>query len=1184
MLAAVLVVIAPSAALGQTGLGVVKGTVSDATGAVIPGARVTLTHEDTNIIRESETSEVGSFEFPAVPLGRYIMSVEITGFKKYEASFLLEAGQTLELSPAMEIGSVDTVVEVSGAAPVITTSTVEISDVKDAMRIRQLPLNGRQITTLFALTPGVEGGGSPRVNGMKVGSVEMLLDGISLVDRFGGGMSRVQPGLDTVQEFRIETVGSSARNSRPATVQLVTKSGTNEIHGSSFWTHRNNAAGLRARSRTDGNDAAQLIRNEFGVSAGGPIIKNKTFWFAAYEGTRQRQARFAEAPVPTADMWSGDLSNLIDSDGVQTLFFDPSTSSAQGTRDLFPNQFIPQSRQNPFGKLMQAQTPAPTNGVHPLIGINFTANYPDKLDRNQWMGKIDHQLTSKDTLSGRLTFNKLTNDLLGGRFGTPPVGCTNCGGSGKTAAKVYNSMIRWNHTFSPTIFNELQFSNHRTPKSSGTQGNDEPWADNLGLPNPFGVTGWPTLCGADGFMFRRWGCWDGDNRKDENLTSYQIDENVTWIKGKHSMQFGAKLRQEYNNIRELQQAQGSHSFGGAWTAQFDPVDQQAEAFTGNGLGSILLGLPTALSNQANRGFFYFEQFELGLYFQDNIKVTPKLTLNLGVRYDRWAPYGEKFNRLTNVDLTRIDSQFQVITPGDSSIESLPGLLPAQIASYAARGLTWTTANAAGFPSSLIPADNNNLGPRLGAAYRVNDKTVIRASYGEYFWTMPLSQILQSSRTNPPLNLRFTNDVATQQGQDDFYALSRNPRSGDFIQNNSVPTDGIVTLSSRAQGMTAWDVNNWSDNRMRAWHFTVEREIMKETAVRLSYIGNNGRDLEQRFSVNQRETQFNYQARTGLQVPGNPDLRRVNQDWSLRGINHTGFSNSHSLQAEVERRYSDGLAFQWFYTFGRALSTTDAGGFTSGNGGINSTGGQNFRVPQNSELLGAPNLSYEERQRLGYINSGNVPAHRVTWNVIYDLPFARKAKGLYKHVAGGWQLATIGSWRSGMWQGVSGGRYLFGDPTLDASERLILTRGGRQQRLFFKGDFDPSSVSGVDQAALERLIPADRSQRVLRPLGASFNNRLPQQLADGSVRQTSVTDNVNWNSRNFFRGAGSWNVDLSLFKNFFVTEDISVRLTADAFNAFNAPMDVNPNSTTGLQDLSRQSNQPRIIQFSLRLNW
>ncbi|HSH14556.1 MAG TPA: hypothetical protein VLD18_00885, partial [Verrucomicrobiae bacterium] len=348
--------------------------------------------------------------------------------------------------------------------------------------------------------------------------------------------------------------------------------------------------------------------------------------------------------------------------------------------------------------------------------------------------------------------------------------------------------------------------------------------------------------------------------------------------------------------------------------------------------------------------------------------------------------------------------------------------------------------------------------------------------------------------------------------------------------------------------------------------------------------------EQRFQVNPPESEWNYQARTGLAIPGRADLRRVNPNWSFRALNHTGFSNSHSLQAEIERRYSNGLAFQWFYTFTRSLTTNDTGGFTSGGGNINATNGE-FNVPENIQLLGAPNLSYDERLRLGYYNSGQVPPHRVRWNAIYDLPFGKGKKfgkdssGPLNHLIGGWQIATIGFLRSGNWRSVTSGAYLFGDPTLSADERLEMTLGGRRQRLFFRGDFNPAAATGVDQAALQALVPVDRSQRVLRPLNPSRgDNRLPQVLSNGTVRLTNLADTVNWNARNFFMGASAWNADISLFKNFRITETMDVRFTADFFNAFNTPMDVDPDATTGLQDLGIQPNDPRIIQFSLRFNF
>lgn len=1191
-------ILAMTAAIGwtQTGLGTVKGTVLDASGAAIPGAALTLTNQATGIERRSESTGVGTYEIPAVPIGRYTLAVEAAGFKKYSGNFLLQAGQTLVIDPRMEVGTVDTIVEVSDAAPVISTVGMEIGDIKDAQRIQQLPLNGRLISNLFDLTPGVEGGGTPRINGMKVGSADALLDGIALTDRFGGGLRPVQPGLDIVQEFRIETTGSSAQYARPANITLVTKSGTNEIHGTAFWTHRNNFGGLRARQRQDFFDTPpQYIRNEYGASAGGPVIKNKTFWFVAFEGQKERQSRFARASAPTSAIWGGDFSTASDSDGVPITIYDPLTSTAEGLRTPFAGNQIPQARLHPIGKTMQSVSAAPGGpnaGGNPWLEANFEAYYPNTVDIHSYTFKGDHVFSEKDNISGRYTGGKRAFKLFGGRYGYPPVGSTNAGGTGRSDTPIYSAFARWNHVFSPALLNEFQASFNRNNNGSGTLADDTPWANNLGLPNPFGTTGWPTICTDSPFFY--YGCWDADNRGDQKLTAFQLEDNVTWIKGAHTVKVGFRGRQEYNNVRELQQAQGSHSFYGDWTALFDPAGEQAESFTGSGFASMLLGLPTYLSNQYNRGYFYFQQKELGVYVQDSWKVSRNLTLDLGLRWDKWTVYKEKYDRLVNLDLENYVGKMEVITPHDTRMEDIPGIPPSVLDSWAARGLTWTTANQAGIPGGLLPADNNNFAPRLGAAWRVSDKWVIRGGYGIYYWTMPLSQILQSARTSPPLNLRFVNELASKNGEFFNYALSQVPAGEDFVGNADVDIEGIAGISSNAQAMMPWDFRKWSDNMMQQWNVTFEREVMRETALRLSYIGNRGSNLEQRWRWNDPESQYNYQARTGLQASTNQDLRRANRNWTSGCCNapvrHNGFSNSTSLQAEIERRYSSGLAYQFFYTFSRVLTTSDTGGFNFGSSNINSSGsGSAFAVPENHVILGAPNLNEDERLQLGYANSDAVPAHRIRFNGIYDLPFGRGKKwlgnaGVSNYLVGGWQIAFIGDWRSGFWTGVNAGRYLFGDPTLSADERLEMNVFGRRQRLWFAGDLDPTLASGVDQAALQQIIPLDRGQRILRPVGANFDNRVAQQLANGTVRMTSVTDMLNWNARNFFRGPGSWNADISLFKNFNFTERYQLRFTADFFNAFNHPVDVNPNNITGLQDLSVQANQPRIIQFSLRFTF
>lgn len=1199
---------------GQTGLGVVRGTVQDASKAVVPNAKVLLTNSATGVAHEATTNVDGIYYFESVPIGPYTLLIEAGGFKKWDGTLTVQAGQTVVIDPAMEVGSLESTVEVTGVAPVIATEGGQVSDVKDALAIHDLPLDGRQISNLFDLTPGVVGGANPRTNGMKVGSTEMNLDGMSYVDRFGGGMARVQPGLDTIQEFRIETAGSDAQFSRPATIELVTRSGTNELHGALFDVFRNNADGLRARQRQDGNTAAKLIRNEYGGFVSGPVWiphlyngKNKTFWFFDYEGMKQRQNLFATTGVPTAAMWNGNLSNITDTSGDKYTIYDPaSTTGPNGARTPFPNNVIPTSRLSPYAKIFQSVSPTPSGpnaAGNPWVEQNFQTYYSVPQNQHTWTIKIDQTFSAKDTLSGRFTSSPFYDAQYGGKYGYPPPGCTNCGGSGEEDAKVYSDYIRWTRVFSPTFINELQLANFRSATHYGTLGDSTNWANKLGLPNPFGVTGWPTVYAAgSGDPFSNmlyYGGWDGDNNHHQNLTSFEINDNVTWVKGRHTIKFGFKGRQEYNNIEELQQAEGSHSFYSSWTGLYDPAAQAQAAFTGTGFASLLLGLPTALRDQYNRGYFYFQQKEVGLYVDDTWKVSPRLTVGLGLRWDHWNPYKEKYNRLVNLDPTNYPG-FEVISPGNTSINSLPGIPPGVLDSWAARGLTWTTASQVpGFPSALIPQYWKDFSPRLSAAYQLSPKWVVRAGFGMYYWPMPLSQILQGSRTNPPLNLDFVNSIQDKNGTVPNYSLLNAPAATDSLPSATVNVNGLAGISSTSQPIWIFDPHNWADDRMAQWTFTIERELMKNTSLRVSYIGNHGSNLEQRVGWNSAESAWNYQTQTGLEVlPGTAgaDARRPNPNWNGTLISHIGYSNSNSFQFQVQRRFASGLSFQWFYTYDHILTTSDSGGFSDGSDAST--------VPLNSTILGDPNLSLSQRLKLVYNNSNAVPPQMIKWNGIYELPFghgkhfARNVSKAVNEFVGGWQVAFIGNWQSGVWMGVNtnsagipnNSEFLFGNPALSSGQRLTLTIFGKTQQLWFAGDFDPTSATNVNLTTLENLIPANRSQRVLRPVGAAFDNRLPFTLANGQVVQTTITDNLTWNAQNFMLSPGAWNEDLSIFKYFEIAERIRLRFTADFFNVFNHPVNYLPgstqdlNTTTGLLDLSRQVNDPRIIQFSLRLEF
>ncbi|HXI38896.1 MAG TPA: carboxypeptidase regulatory-like domain-containing protein [Bryobacteraceae bacterium] len=1196
MFLALALVALPAAA--QTGLGVVRGTVQDASKAVMPNVKVTLTNTGTGVARDSVTNADGIYYFGAVSIGPYKLLAESQGFKKWEGTLTVQAGQTVVIDPSLEVGSLESAVEVTGAAPVIDTQGAQVADVKDALRIHDLPLNQRQISQLFDLTPGVVGGGSPRTNGMKVGATEMNFDGMSMVDRFGGGISRMQPGLDTVQEFRIETAGSAAQYSRPATIDVVSRSGSNEFHGGLFETFRDNADGLRARQRQDGNTAAKYIRNEYGGWAGGPVLipklyngKNKTFWMFNWEGLKQRQNQFATTGVPTAAMWNGDLSNITDFNGNAYTIYDPATTTGpNGARLPFPNNVIPSDRISQTAKVFQGVTPVPNIGgnLNPFIDQNFQYFYSRPTDQHTWTIKIDHNFSEKDSLSGRITVAPNFNAQYGGKYGYPPPGCTNCGGSGEQDIHMYSSNVRWNHVFSPALLNEFQVAGFRSATHYGTLGDSTNWANKLGMPNPFGVTGWPTVYfagyGDPAANMLYYGGWDGDNNHHQNLTSYQIDEGITWVKGKHTIKAGFRGRQEYNNVAELQQAEGSHSFYADWTQLYDPSSQAAAPYTGTGFADVMLGLPTYLSNQYNRGYFYFQQKEIDGYVTDTWKVSPRLTVDLGLRWDHWNPYHEKYNRLVNMDPNN-NTGFMVISPHGTTIDSLPNIPSGVLDSWKTRGLSWVTANSvSGFPKALVPQSWKDFGPRLAAAYRISDKWVVRGGYGIYYWPMPLSQILQASRSNPPLNLRFENTVADHGGTIPNYDLLYAPAATDYLPNATVNVYGVQPIPTTSRSFFGFDPHNWADDRMQQWTFTVERELVKNMPLRLTYIGTHGSNLEQLTAWNNPESAYNYEVRTGLVVqPGGSgaDLRRPNPNWNGRFESHVGYSNSHSIQAQVERRFSSGLSFQWSYTYDHALTTTDENGFGDGAGGA--------ILPLNSGIAGEPNLSLSQRLKLIYYNSAGVPPHQMKWNGIYELPFGRgkhfgsHVSRLVNEVVGGWQVAFIGNWQSGFWMGVAGNEYLFGNPSLDASQRLKMNIFGHDQQLYFRGDFDPTQATNVDLSKLQALVPVERSQRIMHPIGANFDNRVPVTLANGQTVKVSY-DVLNWNAQNFFLGPRSWNEDLSLFKWFDITERIRLRFTSDFFNAFNHPNDLNPNKSTGLINLSQQANAPRIIQFSARLEW
>ena len=1235
-------------ALAQTGLGTVSGTVRDPAEAVVPGAQVTVTSMETGLARSAQTSSVGFYLFGALPLGSYRLTVERQGFATWEGTFTLDVGQNAVVNPSLRLGSTATVVHVTDAAAPIETTKGAVGDIRESSQIRDLPLNGRQVGLLFDLTAGVESGsGGARVNGMKVGSMDINLDGVTQVDRFGGGMIRVQPGIETIQEFRIETVGSDATYDQPATVVMATRSGTNQLHGGGYEYLRDNSVIAPTRLRSDpvNVQVPQLIRNEFGGYAGGPVViphvyngRDKSFWFFDYEGLRDHE-RFSPYfnYVPTTAMWNGDLSNAVDINNPCTVspncptgytpvvIYDPkSTNSTTFQRTPFPNNQIP----GPFNQTalaLKALTALPTNNNNPYIAPNFVTTYPNINRTNTITAKVDQRLSDKDRLSVRYTRSWQNSAIEGGYYANP---INTSSGMGTSARNYYltNVGVNYTRTISPTWLNELLVGVNRSAVHYGTNADFTNWDSKLGLPNPFSATGWPTLYSGQ-YNALYYGPslyfgWDSDNLHNQNLTSETIEDNVTWTHGRHTIRFGGRGRREQNNVRENQQAQGSNNWNGSYTTNWCASCAAPALDTGSGFAELLLGLPSYLSNQYNRGYFYFRQTQLGLYINDSVKLNQRLTLNLGLRWDNWTPYSEARQRLvvpynpetpsTPPASCMPPGTCEVLSPGNTSVNQIGGIPPAVLSSWSNLGLTWKTANSVGYPSALFRSIWHDFAPRLGVAYQLNPKTVIRGSYGIYYVGMPLSLLLQSTRNNPPLNLRFQNNPfnnpnvpgGASGSNFGFYPFIVTPASTDYLPTATVDINTPQGLSPYSNGATYWDGPNWNDEHQQTWNVTVEHELPRQIGLRLSYIGTYGGDLEQQFAIDSQEPKYSYALRTGLKPPSQSALLAPQPFWGLYGINHTGYSHDHSAQVELHRKFSNGLSFQGFYTYVRALTTTDPGGFSDGNTGINgaNTTGANGQfgqsggatVPQNIQLLGEPNLSYQRRLRLAYFNNTTIPPHRITFNGIYDLPFGRgkhfgsNVSTPLNYLIGGWQVATIGTWNSGLWMGVNPGFVQTGSVRIPANKRATLNISGSSDlyRQWFAGNFSAANASNVKGTL---AAPA------VRPAGpncsGAYIGQLAVTLANGSCYSAPFGGFYNPDPRANVIGPGGWNDDISLYKHFKIKERFDMRFAADFFNAFNHPNDVPPNTTTGLQDLSLQAttsngglNDPRVIQLSLRLEF
>jgi len=863
---------------------------------VIPGADVEVTNEGTGTNRRVVSSSAGVFNVPNLDLGGYKVRISGKGFAPYERSNLtITANQIINLDVQLTIGSATTLVEVNEPSPIIATEANDISGTVNNEAMQALPLVGRHtgdggVYSFVTLTTGaasVPTSSTPILQGTRsqVGILPTM-DGISVM-AYPQGASPVQPSIEGIQEVKMETSLAPAEFSTAGNIQVVSKSGTNTLHGSAYWNY--NGSSLNARNFFSARVPFRVYNN-FAASAGGPIIKNKLFLFGDYEGSREAATTTLIESVPLASWRSGNFST-----GIPRQLTDPTTGQP------FPGNTIPASRISPVAQAIQNYAyPLPNNGAPGATANNWTANYPGNTG-----------FTHYDHFDLRGDYNATNRDLIFVRFSWRLMPLTVPG-----IYPLYriqdrhgeSSVVAWNHTLSPTAFNEFRFGTtyHRNHYEADVLGTD--------LLQRFGIIGVPTTGVRTGPFFNITGVtpWSPDaqsnNFQDNPQTTFQWLDNLTWTRGRHVMKFGFDaVRDRFNGNNIGSTVYGQYDFTGA--------------YTGAGYSDFLLGIPQTTSLALPNPNRHLRGTTWGMYAQDQFKVSGRLTLNLGVRLELQEPYTDTkgalytWNPATN-SLVVMDEGLNLVSP----------LYP--------KNIPITTASQAGFPSRLVNFNKTNFQPRVGFAYKPfrDDKTVIRGGYGIY------------------TNLIYASVARSH--------LTGGPFSGSVSYNNAL-TNGVPLFSFPSPFLTSGTTSVQNVNGInpdlktpytQQWNFTVERQIAS-LGLRVSYVGSRSINLIYRRNLNLPQPST---------IPFTTS-RRPNQLFNQIIYADSGGTDAyHALELAAQKRYGKNLTFSTGFTWAKDLTDTQ----DSGGGGAN-FGGQVIQNPANRAIEKANNPLVVPRRFFAY---------------------------------------------------------------------------------------------------------------------------------------------------------------------------------------------------------------------------
>src|SRR5919106_2441220 len=949
-----LVMCAP--AIAQT-LGTITGVVRDASGGIIPGATVTAQNASTNATREIQSNAAGAYSFPALPPGPYVVRAELQGFRPVTQKVELHVEQTVRVNFSLGIGTLSETTEVTGVAPLITTENATVGTVIENRRIVELPLNGRNFLSLVALSPNVSAefagagqagsrqGGSRAnqqlsISGQRREFNYYTLDGTDNTD-VNFNTYILLPSVDALEEFKVQTGIYSAEFGRAASqVNVVTKSGTNQFHGTVFEFHRNDKFDSRPFSFTSAQAALPkppFKWNQYGYTLGGPIWTNKVFFMSNWEGYRDRKQSQQNYSLPLAAWRTGDFSSYAGP------LYDPATcsvASASGTRTCatFPGNRIPANRIHPISQKLLEFYPEPnTTGSDPTgTQQNYVSQQNRVIDKDQFTQRLDFVQSSSSTWMGRYSHSR--DDEINPNLklnGT------------KLVNRIHQAMVGNTRTLSPTVVNEFRFGYNSFYNTFGRESAFvRDVTSELGIPGmaPIPPEAWGipriNINGLAGFGDDTEGPYTNRNKV------FEIIDNVSWISGRHSFKLGGHVRIDHYNQVGNQFPRGGFQFDGRATGSLTgAVATQAPAFA-----DFLLGYQRLSELSVQLAVTEFRAVSQSYYLSDTWRMRDNMTLDLGLRYEYVPPFEDKAGTLINAHMPFFDQGRPVadmsrhptlvrIGEGDFYEDFNIRFNPAI-----------QTARDGRLGKRLIDDDKLNFAPRAGWAWTPTDRYSVRAGAGMFY---------MQDTGNPRFDMA-RNAAGRRQDTSDPLRLNQNwnaPFAGSGTNPCNSPA-GIVCISNH---YTLGNDFDRTTPRMLQYLFNVQRELGRNAALEVGYLGSRSSQLERMFDRNEV-----------IPGPGNTQDRRPYPEFTrLQTIGNVAEAKYNSLAVKLTRRLNNGFSALVGYTLSKS---TDNGS------GIRTLGGDAL-FPQNSNCA-ADEVNTGCEWGLSIFDV----RHRVVSSILYELPF------------------------------------------------------------------------------------------------------------------------------------------------------------------------------------------------------